>query len=113
LWKRQNGKGKKMAWIELSVYAFTISGLSWALWHERKVRRANSRFLAEQLIEVVKIVNAQTEVNKNQEEINILTADNWELVAVHSGLLEPSVTLQAQVFLAEQEIENKKGEENG
>ena len=100
-----------MAWIEWSVYAFTIAGLSWALWHERKERRGNSKFLAEKLIEIVKIVNAQSEVNKNQEEINILTADNWELVAVHSGLVKPSINLEASVFLAEQELAKKREEE--
>ena len=127
-----------MDWIELSVYGITVSGMAYGLWHERKERRsnakflgekllevveivaaqeskerkANSRFLAEQLIEVVKLVNAQSEVNKNQEEINMVMADNWELVGVHTGLLEATVNFGASVFLAEQEIARKEGEEN-
>ena len=112
MWKRQNGKGKKMDWIELSVYGITVSGMAYGLWHERKERKANSRFLAEQLIEVVKLVNAQSEVNKNQEQINMVMADNWELVGVHTGLIEATVNFGASVFLAEQEIARKEGEEN-
>ena len=46
------------------------------------------------------------------EEINMVMADNWELVGVHTGLLEATVNFGASVFLAEQEIAKKEGEEN-
>ena len=112
MWKRQNGKRKKMDWIELSVYGITVSGMAYGLWHERKERRSNAKFLGEKLLEVVEIVAAQESINKNQEQINMVMADNWELVGVHTGLIEATVNFGASVFLAEQEIARKEGEEN-
>jgi hypothetical protein len=59
---------------------------------------------------IVQGITIQQGVNDKQSEINELMGKNLEILGVHTKLIPPSVTMQAEAFLR---WHNDKKEDNG
>lgn len=87
-----------------------LIGLIWmGLWRRRQ------RLLFGELMKLSKILvehnKKQVELNTIQDTINTQVMTNIEILGVHAKLIEPSVGLQAEVFL--QQYNKRKGKDNG
>ena len=100
-----------MNWISLGV-CFAAIGLGVYGWlHERRLRKQQVLFILNNMKDIFKLIETQGRVNNNQQTLNNAIAHNLEILAVHSGLLKPSIDFEASQFLAWENL--KKEEDNG
>jgi len=75
-------------------------------WFQRRVNRKYHKLFNT----IVKSITLQQGINDKQAEINEMLGKNLEILGVHTKLIPPSVTMQAEAFLR---WHNEKKEDNG
>lgn len=102
----------KMMLTEIALLALGISQLVFLIWVA--LQRKRIKLMVGELLKLskmlVEINKKQAKLNGQQEAINSQLLSNIEILAVHAKLVEPSIGLQAEAFLHN---ENKKKEEDG
>jgi putative exporter of polyketide antibiotics len=97
---------------EIALLALGISQFIFLIWVALQRRRI--KLMVGELLKLskmlVEINKKQAKLNGQQEAINSQLLSNIEILAVHAKLVEPSIGLQAEAFLHN---ENKKKEEDG
>lgn len=97
---------------EIAVLTLGISQLIFLIWVALQRRRI--KLMIGELLKLCKILvdvnKKQATLNTNQETINAQILSNIEILAVHAKLVEPSIGLQAEVFLQQQNKKDKEEE---
>lgn len=97
---------------EIAVLTLGISQLIFLIWVALQRRRI--KLMLGELLKLCKILvdvnKKQATLNTNQETINAQILSNIEILAVHAKLVEPSIGLQAEVFLQQQNKKDKEEE---
>lgn len=95
---------------EIAVLTLGIAQVIFLIWVALQRRRI--KLMLGELLKLSKLLvdinKKQAKLNTNQETINAQIMSNIEILAVHAKLVEPSIGLQAEAFLHQQ---NKKKEE--
>lgn len=98
---------------EIALLALGISQFIFLIWVALQRRRI--KLMVGELLKLskmlVEINKKQAKLNGQQEAINSQLLSNIEILAVHAKLVEPSIGLQAEAFLHNQN--KKKEEDNG
>lgn len=81
--------------VLLVVAGLVIAYLAVLTWFQRKVNRKYHK-LFNTIVESIRI---QQGINDKQAEINEMLGKNLEILGVHTKLIPPSVTMQAEAFL--------------
>lgn len=97
---------------EIALLSLGISQLIFLIWVALQRRRI--KVMLGELLKLCKILvevnKKQAQLNTNQETVNAQLMSNIEILAVHAKLVEPSIGLQAEAFLHQQ---NKEKDEDG
>lgn len=98
---------------EIALLSLGISQLIFLIWVALQRRRI--KVMLGELLKLCKILvevnKKQAQLNTNQETVNAQLMSNIEILAVHAKLVEPSIGLQAEAFLHQQNKE--KDEDSG
>lgn len=82
--------------IILSVVVLALSGaLAFLFFAQRKINKKYHKLFDT----IVHSITIQQDVNSKQLDINDLLGKNLEILGVHTKLIPPSVTMQAEAFL--------------
>jgi hypothetical protein len=95
--------------IELVLFllaGLTICYLAGLTYYQRKINRKYHKLFNT----IVESITMQQGINDKQANINELLGKNLEILGVHTKLIAPSVTMQAEAFLR---WHNDKKEDNG
>lgn len=97
---------------EIALLSLGISQLIFLIWVALQRRRI--KLMLGELLKLSKLLvdinKKQAKLNLNQENINAQILSNIEILAVHAKLVEPSIGLQAEVFLQQQNKKDKEEE---
>ena len=97
---------------EIALLSLGISQLIFLIWVALQRRRI--KVMLGELLKLCKILvevnKKQAQLNTNQETVNAQLMSNIEILAVHAKLVEPSIGLQAEVFLQQQNKKDKEEE---
>jgi len=89
-----------IAWV-----AFLTGFIIYQAYYNRRKDLAQRR-LFQSIVEGIK---AQQDINQSQYDINSTLSQHIEMLGVHTKLIPPTISMQAEAFLA---WHNKRSEEN-
>jgi hypothetical protein len=93
--------------VLLIVGGLVIAYLAFLTYYQRKINRKYHKLFNT----IVESITMQQGINSKQADINELLGKNLEIVGVHTKLIPPSVTMQAEAFLRWHN--ERKEEDNG
>ena len=82
-------------WTLIGLSALIIGCLIWVIHTQRQVNKKSHRLFNT----IVESITIQQGINDKQGEINEMLGKNQEILGVHTKLIPPSVTMQAEAFL--------------
>tara|TARA_R110000822_G_scaffold272480_2_gene395029 strand:- start:454 stop:753 length:300 start_codon:yes stop_codon:yes gene_type:complete len=95
-------------WVLLGLSTLIIAFLVFLTHLQRQVNKKSHRLFDS----IVKSITIQQGINDKQSEVNEMLGKNQEILGVHTRLIPPSVTMEAEAFLRwhNEKKEDKDGE---